>query len=154
MYNGIHQHSKVLNIILPQLVKYLFVVAFTVFSKLKAVKQEWKAQSHRLCNEWKIYDRFCDNFISAWQLPDNWLTTAWRLPDDCLMTAWWLPDNCLTTAWRLPDNCLTSAWHLLDNCLTIAWQLPDDCLTTAWRLLDDCLTTARRLPDNHSVCIL
>ena len=113
MYNGIHQHSKVLNIILPQLVKYLFVVAFTVFSKLKAVKQEWKAQSHRLCNEWKIYDRFCDNFISAWQLPDNWLTTAWRLPDDCLMTAWQLPDNCLTTAWQLPMKSLQQIPTLL-----------------------------------------
>ena len=30
---------------------------------------------------------------SAWQLPDDCLTTAWRLPDDCLTTAIWLPNE-------------------------------------------------------------
>ena len=119
MYNGIHQHSKVLNIILPQLVKYLFVVAFTVFSKLKAVKQEWKAfQSHRLLTQW---------MKNLWQILWQFhicLTIDWQLSDDSLTTVWWLPDDCLKTAWQLSGDCLTTAWRLPDDCLTTAWQLP------------------------------
>ena len=42
--------------------------------------------------------------MTAWQLPNDCLTTSWRLIYDCLMTTRRLPDNCLTTAWWLPDK--------------------------------------------------
>ena len=60
----------------------------------------------------------------------------------CLMTAWQLPDNCLTTSCQVSDNCLRIAWQLPDKCQMVAWQQSDDCLRTAWQLPNNCWITA------------
>jgi hypothetical protein len=86
-------------------------------------------------------------------LPNNFLPGSPETIDSffhplpaCLMTAWWLPDNYLTTAWELYDNSLTTIWELSDNYLRTLWQLPDNCLKAAWQMPDGCLTTVRWLP--------
>ena len=38
-------------------------------------------------------------------------------------TAWQLPDNHLTTARQLQDDCLMIARELLDDCITLTWPL-------------------------------
>ena len=71
-------------------------------------------------NKSQFYANSLFNWLTAWIMRRDCLTTVWWLPDDCLMTAWWLPDGCLMAAWRLPDNCLVTAGWRPDNCLTTA----------------------------------
>ena len=77
------------------------------------------------------------------------LMTAWQLPDNCLTTARQLSDKFLPIVCQLPDNCLTAAWQLPDKCQMVAWQQSDDCLRPAWQLLNNCWIIGPSIPQSQ-----
>ena len=81
-----------------------------------------------------LYMTTCNCLGTAWQLPDNYLTTD-------LPTNWKLSDNWLHYDW-LPADCLLTAYQLSEDCLPTACQLPANCQLTTQQLSDNCMLTA------------